>query len=98
MLAELLDSDNPQVIEWKHEVGLAGADLGGLNLVSDNNVCQALWGSVAMRAPYPGFSVTFFALGDVFIMTEYPKKSTFAGLGFTTVFDSNFNSLGTMAW
>lgn len=64
----------PSLTEWRHKVGLEGAEISQLSVVTNDQICQTLWGTQMARSPYSGFAATFFSLGDRYIMTEYPKQ------------------------
>lgn len=83
---------------WRAEVGLSGVDPNGLALLNDDATCDRLWRILATRPPLPGYHVTFFRLGDLFIVTEYPNHDPTLGpramgLVFTSVVDAQFNQV-----
>ncbi|HUP01371.1 MAG TPA: alpha/beta fold hydrolase [Gemmatimonadota bacterium] len=93
-LVETLSSPALHIAEWRAEVGLSNADPNMIVLIADDAICDKLWRSVRVRAPYDKYAVAFFQLDDLYIVTEYPVTSRVTGWGLTAVVNAQFEAVG----
>ncbi|HUP01123.1 MAG TPA: fibronectin type III domain-containing protein, partial [Gemmatimonadota bacterium] len=96
VLTEVLTTSIPSVVEWREGVGLLNADPNGLVLITEDAVCATLWAAVRTRPPYDGYFTTFFQVGTLSIVTEYPNSDpnigpTSLGRRLTTVVNEQFD-------
>ncbi|MGH7558183.1 MAG: LamG-like jellyroll fold domain-containing protein [Gemmatimonadota bacterium] len=84
-LEAVLLSSEPRFVEWRAEVGLAGADPNALVLVDDDAFCSELWSAFMVVPPSEFSTYAFFKLGDLYIVTNYPHapdESEYSVIGY----------------
>jgi hypothetical protein len=74
--------------EWTDAVGLTGADPNQLELITSDSICQQIWDGIGLgELPVSGSRVTFFQLGNRYIVADIPL----VGDGRLIVGDDQFN-------
>ncbi len=99
VLSEFLTRSDSDLVEWRADAGIANVDPNQLTLVTENSACQTLWEALSTGNPSSGSVITFFAIGNRYIVTDYPNRDpnlgpVGVGFGLTTVLDENFNVVG----